>query len=436
MISKIKWQKYLQKMAAVDEKAAELMRQYIEANGLENKAAVVSYAYDLTSKYGEVASELACEMYDLMAETQGAVVPPAEPADTATLDEVTRGVMYGKYHSPNQIPSIVGRQVRQAGADTMLKNAIRDQVEWAWIPSGDTCAFCITLASRGWQRASKKVLKGDHAEHIHANCDCTFGIAFNEKGKQEYDYIYDPHKYAAMYYGADGRTPTDKINSIRRARYQLNKDYINAQKRDAYQARQILLSGERPEVSLGSNSNPSDNRKPPIYYETTDEWNEKAKPTAGAIKSAPYTTTLAGDLYREGDPLPDGKIVKLKKEDGDDLKIGKWFKNHLWGDVVFQRGVEYPLGIRSADLLLHDCPLIDTQTIEIKTVKSKRSDGFIRRIKDANGQSPNVMVDISNYDYGIDFIKSEVAKAYEKLYWLDSLIVKKGDEFVAYRRSK
>lgn len=64
-----------------------------------------------------------------------------------------------------------------------------------------------------------------------------FGIAFNEKGKQEYDCIYDPQKYADMYYGADGKKPQDKINALRRARYQLNKDYINAQKRDTYQAR-------------------------------------------------------------------------------------------------------------------------------------------------------------------------------------------------------
>lgn len=251
MISKTKWQKYLQKMAAVDAKAAELMRQFIEANGLENRALVISYAYDLTSKYGEVASELACEMYDLMAESQGAVVPPAEPADTATIDEVSRGVMYGKYHSPNQIPSIVGRQVRQAGADTMLKNAIRDQVEWAWIPSGDTCAFCITLASRGWQRASKKVLKGDHAEHIHANCDCTFGIAFNEKGKRDYDSIYDPKKYEDMYYGADGNTPKQRINSIRRMKYQQNREYIRAQQNAANQARKLFeLSQTEGEASI------------------------------------------------------------------------------------------------------------------------------------------------------------------------------------------
>lgn len=250
MISKAKWQVYIQKLAAIDAKAAEMIREYIDTNGLENSQKLIEYAHGIVTKYGETSAELSCEMYDMMAEAQGAVVPPAEPADTATIDEVARGVQWGKYHSPNQIPSIVRRQTRQAGADTMIKNAIRDRAEWAWIPSGDTCAFCITLASRGWQKASKKVLKGDHAEHIHANCDCTFGIAFNEKGKREYDSIYDPQKYEDMYYGADGRSPTDKINSIRRARYQLNKDYINAQKRDAYLARNMNNTGLKYELNI------------------------------------------------------------------------------------------------------------------------------------------------------------------------------------------
>lgn len=248
MISKAKWQKYIQKLAGIDQRAGELMRQYIESHGLQDNNALIEYAYALATKYGEASSELACEMYDLMAEAQGAMVPAAVPAETATMEEVAKGMMYGKYHSPSQIPSILSRQVRQAGADTMIQNAVRDRTEWAWIPSGDTCAFCITLASRGWQTASKKVLKGNHAEHIHANCDCTFGIAFNEKGKRDYDSIYDPQKYADMYYGADGRTPTDKINSIRRMKYQQNKDYINAQKRDVYQAKQMEFGGNTDHI--------------------------------------------------------------------------------------------------------------------------------------------------------------------------------------------
>ena len=226
MISKAKWQKYIQKLAAIDQRAAEQMRAWIEANGLQDDDALIEYAYALATKYGEASGELACEMYDLMAQAQGAMVPAAVPAETATMEEVAKGTMWGKYHSPSQIPSILGRQVRQAGADTMIQNAVRDHAEWAWIPSGDTCAFCITLASRGWQDASRAVLKGNHAEHIHANCDCTFAISFDSNGRRMYDSIYDPDRYKDMYDNAEGSTASDRVNSLRRQMYQQRKDYI------------------------------------------------------------------------------------------------------------------------------------------------------------------------------------------------------------------
>lgn len=51
--------------------------------------------------------------------------------------------------------------------------------------------------------------------------------------------MYDPDKYAEMYYSADGLKPKDRINALRREKYQQNKDHINAQKRDAYQVRKL-----------------------------------------------------------------------------------------------------------------------------------------------------------------------------------------------------
>ena len=94
----------------------------------------------------------------------------------------------------------VSRLVKQAGADTTLKNAIRDGAEWAWVPHGDTCPFCITLASNGWQPASKKALKGDHAQHIHAHCDCEYAIRFDSSTTVA---GYDPDKgyYLLLYHG-------------------------------------------------------------------------------------------------------------------------------------------------------------------------------------------------------------------------------------------
>ncbi len=139
-----------------------------------------------------------------------------------------------------EMGSAVGRLVKQAGADTTLRNALRDGAEFAWVPSGDTCAFCITLASRGWQRASKKAIKGGHAEHIHSNCDCTYAIRFDGKGGVA---GYDPEKYLRMYEGAEGDTPREKINALRRENYAEHKEEINAQKRAAYAERKKREKG-------------------------------------------------------------------------------------------------------------------------------------------------------------------------------------------------
>lgn len=111
------------------------------------------------------------------------------------------------------MPGVVQRMTKQMGADSTLKNALRDGAQFAWIPSGDTCAFCITLASRGWQNVSKKTLRNGHAEHIHAHCDCQYAVRFDKNSNVA---GYDPDKYLDMYYSAEGKNPKEKINSLRR----------------------------------------------------------------------------------------------------------------------------------------------------------------------------------------------------------------------------
>lgn len=224
------WRAYTQKLAKINQKAASLMAEYLNAHGAGDMFKVIDYAYGLSGKYGEAAAELACQMYDALAVAQKAGVAAAEPAEPASYDAVSRTVQKTAGNA-DVAASAVGRMVKQAGADTILKNALRDGAEFAWIPSGDACAFCATLASRGWQRASKKTIKGGHAEHIHNNCQCEFAVRFDGKSDVE---GYDPDKLYEEYIHADDGSPQDKINAMRRKRYAVNKDQINAQKRAAY----------------------------------------------------------------------------------------------------------------------------------------------------------------------------------------------------------
>ena len=77
-------------------------------------------------------------------------------------------------------------------------------------------------------------MKGGHAEHIHANCDCTYAVRFDGRSGVQ---GYDPDRYLAMYENAEGDTPREKINAMRRELYAENKDRINEQKRSAYAKR-------------------------------------------------------------------------------------------------------------------------------------------------------------------------------------------------------
>ena len=223
------WAAYTQQLAKLNKKAGQLMADYIAAHGTGDTDALIAYAHALVTKYGEGSAELACQMYDALAAAAKAGVPAAEPAQPASYGEIARMVQATKA-SPPQMQRGVSRLVKRAGADTTLKNALRDGAEFAWVPQGDTCAFCLTLASRGWQKASQAAIKGGHAEHIHANCDCEYAIRFDGRSTVA---GYDPDKYLRQY-----RAAGSDVNALRRVNYAKNRERINAQKRAAYALRQ------------------------------------------------------------------------------------------------------------------------------------------------------------------------------------------------------
>ena len=146
----------------------------------------------------------------------------------------------------------------------MLQNAKRDGAYFAWVAHGDTCAYCLALAGLGWQKAGDLTLKGGHAEHIHANCDCTYAIDF--KGDLEiagYDYneiqrmildMTDDEYTAEDLIRMSGHSAKghdhDALNILRRKFYADNKEVINAQKRSAYAKRMERESSAAEEINI------------------------------------------------------------------------------------------------------------------------------------------------------------------------------------------
>lgn len=274
IITTARWDKYIKVLRQINDKAAAEMvakvadiRQRVLANELTEDAgvkALIDYGFALATKYGEASAAVACEMYDALAELSGGSAPAAMPAATATYRETADAVRGALAFSRNEsvMGAAVGRLVKMASADTMQQNALRDGAEWAWIPRGETCAYCIALASNGWQKASKGMLKDGHARHIHANCDCMFAIRLTPDIDVQ---GYRPDEYRRMYQDApldkwntdskgpaSAEIPTSKnrINAMRREAYAENRERINEQKRSAYAKRRELESSAAEEINV------------------------------------------------------------------------------------------------------------------------------------------------------------------------------------------
>lgn len=217
-------EQYREKLSSVCERASESTQKWLERHPGASRQEILDATYKITQAYGLAASTLAANKYDqdvALAEKQGFLKPgqikEAEVWDPLGYGSIARAINGTlKNDSKEKLPDTIERMVKRFAEDTTLMNARRDGAEYAWIPAGDTCVFCLSLASNGWQRASKSTAEGNHADHIHPHCDCTFSVRFskdtNVKG-------YHPEAIKARIEACEGDTWEEKLNSLRRELY-------------------------------------------------------------------------------------------------------------------------------------------------------------------------------------------------------------------------
>ena len=255
------WNNYISILKGINDKAVRELETWIKIYGTDKGItdlseivdldgnSLIDAAYIITQKYGNASAAISAEMYQALADLSGVPIDAPILAENASYGEVAKTVqgVYKTSQNAGEISSAVSRLVKRTGSDTTLINAKRDGAQFAWVPVGDTCAFCITLASRGWQYMSKNAMKNGHAEHIHSNCDCNYAVRFDDKTTVA---GYDPDKYYEQYKDAEGNTPEEKINSMRRKYYAENRETILAEKADRYAERVQLNSSEAEETKV------------------------------------------------------------------------------------------------------------------------------------------------------------------------------------------
>ena len=200
-----------------------------------NLRALQEKCVELVMKYGTADATLSASFYDEIMAMQGANVPECpvlSPDDAFVAQDVADAAAKATSNEAMRslVGSVVSGHVKRSGIRSMQAAALRDRMAWAWVCIGDTCAFCRTLGSRGWQAVSRSAVVGRRAAHIHDNCDCQYVV--KAPGRVLEIEGYDPDALLDEYNDAHG-----DLNAMSRNSY--TPEYAaqrNARRRELYRA--------------------------------------------------------------------------------------------------------------------------------------------------------------------------------------------------------
>lgn len=204
---------------------------------------IIDAATNVAMKYSYLGCELGAQWYDLCSELAGLDVEPAElpEVDDTKLAGRARAVVESvgdeslvsdafNYFLQNEIQ----KSIRMTGNANLWRDYERGKAggRWARVPVGDTCAWCLMLASNGAWYLSEKSALGTSPDHYHDGCNC---IAVYHSDAESIAGYSDLDRYKSMYYEAEnmrmanasGKVPyseelqsrIDKAREIHKAKY-------------------------------------------------------------------------------------------------------------------------------------------------------------------------------------------------------------------------
>lgn len=147
----------------------------------------------LLTTYTDMSAARGAEFYDAAREAQSvrkkytAVVDSRRDSD-ATLGAVRAFVSYAGQGDLEKFKSSmldrVDEETRRAANKCVAYNAGRDpeKPHYARVPVGETCGFCLMLASYGFQYTSEEA-----ASHSHRKCNCRVVPSFGKAEVRGYD---------------------------------------------------------------------------------------------------------------------------------------------------------------------------------------------------------------------------------------------------------
>lgn len=224
MISASEVRAYQELMKRINSRAAEDVARWLRVNAAAfaqdpelATRMLNAYMTELVANYGAAECAAIDEYLSELCQAAGTVyepqqVPSQKPLYGDVEQAVSRYVPRQDYDGlADAAKALVTMGTRRVANRYAQRAAVANGMQFAWKPIGDTCAFCTTLASRGWQDTHRE----EYARHVHPNCDCV--MIFRRPGERVDG--YDPSSYLEEYENAPGETSQDRINAMRRQRY-------------------------------------------------------------------------------------------------------------------------------------------------------------------------------------------------------------------------
>lgn len=219
---------------------------------------IMEEAARVAAKFKMLGAELGAQWYDLCAELAGLDVEPAE-IPSYNIEAAAKGVQTVAKAIPQGVAvdeffsELVSdwtiQSVRETGQDNLWRDYYRgvNGGRWARVPVGETCAWCLRLASAGAYYTSKETaLSTTDGGRYHSGCNC---IAVYYANPEEIKgYGADLGKYKDMYYhvqnmriaNANGTKPYDEAMATRIANAKAEHN-----EREEQRAREAAERGEK-----------------------------------------------------------------------------------------------------------------------------------------------------------------------------------------------
>lgn len=210
---------------------------------------VVELATRIALKYSYLGCELGAQWYDLCSELAGLDVDPAELAEVDSDELASRAdSAYGRAHDSSLVADVLNyylqnqieNSIRRTGDANLWRDYERGMAggKWARVPVGETCAWCLMLASQGAWYLSEETAKGIDPGHYHDGCDC---VAVYHADPESIAGYAELASYKEMYYDAEnarlanarGIEPYDeelswRVNHARAEHERKRNEYLEA----------------------------------------------------------------------------------------------------------------------------------------------------------------------------------------------------------------